>query len=557
MNKNKHLLLWSSLGALALLITAAWQENFLKTWRHIQASARAESGPLDVRLRQIVVPEIRVTDRCVSCHVGMTPGEQVLGGDLVLAAHKPVVHDPAQFGCTVCHGGQGRATDQADAHGDVPFWPEPLIPMRFAWAGCGTCHTHLHVPSLATLQDGRNLLERYDCLACHRLDGRGGTLRPGGAAAIDGPDLSHVGVTDWNHGWYEEHLKNYEQAASSSKSPWRTSFGPLSDADRKAIEGLLESRVGAPQLIEAKAVFHSLGCRGCHKVRGIGGNDGPDLSSEGEKDPNRLDFSHVPGDRTLANWLAEHFRRPDVVVPGSQMPRLGLSDEKIELLTLTMLSLRHSDFPEAYWPKDRIRAERFGEREFSTDGATLYGAFCAACHGPLGEGRRYPGTTPFPAVANPDFLAAADDEFIAESIRRGRPGRRMPAWGDDEGGLRAEEITAVVGHLRQLGGVPEPEAVHTESRWVRADAAAGGQLFATRCAGCHGPQGEGTEAPALNNRALLETAGDDYLVVTISQGRQGTPMPGFRNPSPAFPVLSPSDVESTVAFIRTWEAPSK
>ena len=38
-----------------------------------------------------------------------------------------------------------------DAHGDVPFWPEPLIPLQYAQAGCGTCHSHLKVPQTAVV----------------------------------------------------------------------------------------------------------------------------------------------------------------------------------------------------------------------------------------------------------------------------------------------------------------------------------------------------------------------------------------------------------------------
>lgn len=549
MNKNKHLLLWSSLGVLALLVTAAVQENFLKEWRQVQAGARSESGSIEMRLRQIVVPALDVTDRCVSCHVGMAPGEPALSGSAVLAPHPPVVHDPSSYGCTVCHGGQGRATDKADAHGDVPFWPQPMIPLKYAHAGCGSCHTHLRVPNQAQLQHGKHLVERYDCLACHRIDGRGGTIRPGAAGGMEGPDLSRAGLAGYDANWYEKHLKKFEEATDG---PWKISFGPIDEAERAAIAEYLDSRVAAPQLVEAKSLFHSLGCRGCHKVSGVGGADGPDLTLVGEKDPNRLDYTHVPGKPTFSNWLAEHFRNPPKVVPGSQMPILGLSESQIELLTFYMLSLRRSNFPEAYWPKDRIRAQRFGEREFATDGATLYSTFCAACHGPRGEGMRYPATVPFPSIANPDFLAVASDEFIAQTIRQGRPGRRMPAWHEAEGGLREEEIAELVKYLRQLSGVAEssdPKPRH----WVEADPLRGEQLFARYCAGCHGARGEGTQAPALNNPVLLAAATDTYLVETIGRGRRGTEMPAFREASPVHPALADADIESIVAFIRQWQ----
>jgi len=96
-----------------------------------------------------------------------------------------------------------------------------------------------------------------------------------------------------------------------------------------------------------------------------------------------------------------------------------LTERQIDHLTYYMLSLRRSNFPEAFWPQDRIRAERFGEREFTIDGATLYGTFCAACHGPQGQGLRYPGMTPFPAIGNPDFVAVAgDDSGVVTALKK-------------------------------------------------------------------------------------------------------------------------------------------
>jgi cytochrome c oxidase cbb3-type subunit 3 len=236
------------------------------------------------------------------------------------------------------------------------------------------------------------------------------------------------------------------------------------------------------------------------------------------------------------------------------MPILGLSDPQIDSLNRYMLSLRRSEFPEAYWPTDRVRAQRFGEREFATDGATLFGTFCSACHGATGGGMRYPGTPPFPANGNPDFLAVASDEFLTQTILHGRPGRRMPAWGEQEGGLRSDEIAALVAHLRQLAGVPAPSPDPRGPRWVKADPKIGEMYYARLCAGCHGKAGEGVDAPALNNKILLESATDTYLVETIGRGRRGTAMPAFREAALTHPALTEPEIEAIVAFIRQWES---
>jgi cbb3-type cytochrome c oxidase subunit III len=554
----KHLLLWSSLGTLLVLAWSAIAENFLAEWRRAQRSASGRLAPegaatLPVELRQIVVPDLAVADRCVSCHLGMAPGEQGVPGDRVLTPHPPVVHDPASFGCTVCHGGQGRATTAADAHGNVAHWPEPMLPRRYLYASCGTCHTHLAVPHVEALARGRDLLERSDCLACHRVDGRGGTLRPGGQGGLEGPDLSRAGARGFRADWHAHHLRARDDATAG---PWRASFAPVPAADRRAIEAFLSSRVAAPGLVEAKALFHSLGCRGCHSVGGVGGADGPDLTRVGQRDPGQRSWGGVPGPRTLANWFQEHFRAPARVTPGSLMPELGLGEEQIDQLTFYLFALRRSPLGDRWHPKDRARAEKLGEREFATDGATLYGTFCAACHGQAGEGMRYPGLAPFPAIGNPDFLEIASDELIAETVRRGRPGRRMPAWGEAEGGLRPAEIDAVVRHVRGLGGVAfRPDG--RPRRWANGDVELGARLYASACAGCHGAQGQGAEGPMLANAVLLHSASDGFLAETIRRGRRGTAMAGFERPTPTRAALDAWEVESLVSFIRTWERERK
>ena len=95
--------------------------------------------------------------------------------------------------------------------------------------------------------------------------------------------------------------------------------------------------------------------------------------------------------------------------------------------------------------------------------------------------------------------------------------------------------------------------VQVEENLLRG-APAGGRLFAAYCASCHGKQGEGGEGPALHNRVLLTSASDTYLTETIRRGRRGTSMEGFAHPSTVRPALAGAEIESIVAFIRTWEA---
>jgi len=547
MKKNKYLLLSSSVASLALLMAAAIEENFLKEWRRIQEKGRDEEGAIAVQLRQVVNPQLGVSDRCVSCHVTMAPGEQSVRGGATLSPHKPVVHDPSEYGCTVCHGGQGQATEKADAHGDVPFWPEPMLPKEMSYAGCGACHSALGVPDQEGLRAATLAFERLDCYACHRVDGKGGTRRPDGGG-MEGPDLSRTGLAPYDSSWHEKHVR---KAGEAGQGPWKTAFRPVSEGDLALVKTFLATRVAAPQLVAAKAVFHGAGCLGCHKVSGVGGDDGPDLSQAGFKDPGQVSFEHVPGKGALRDWMTEHFRAPASVVVGSQMPPAPLSEREIQQLTFYTLSLRRRELRDRYLPKDRIRAARFSEREFATDGATLYGAFCSGCHGRDGRGRRVAGLASFPSIANADFLAVAPDELLTRTVEHGRPGRRMPGWRSNSG-LRPEEVRAVVAYVRALGGV-EAEADPKPARWVSGRPSQGRRVYESVCAGCHGAEGRGGEGPALNNKILLASATDTYLVETVSRGRRGTAMRSFLSPSPVQPTLSRGDIEAVVAYLRSLE----
>ncbi len=554
MKKNKQLLLGSSIGVLLLLIVAAYDENFRREWRDIQAAGRNEEGAIAVQLRQVVNPGLGAADRCVSCHVTMGPGEQSVIGAKVLATHRQVVHDPAEYGCTVCHGGQGAATEKDDAHGHVEFWPLPMLPAGMSYAGCGTCHTPLGIPTLTALHTARGVFERLDCMACHRVDGRGGTIRPDGGG-MEALDLSRAGYNGYDAEWYAKHLKKSGEAAAG---PWKASFSTISDEDRESLRVYLSTRVGAAPLVEAKAAFNSTGCLGCHKVSGVGGDEGPDLTRAGEKDPGQVNIHGVPGEPSLANWMGEHFRSPGSLVAGSQMPPLGLGEADVRLLTFYTLSLRRRDVPGNYTPRDRMRATRLGEREFASDAATLFGTFCAGCHGLDGLGRKAPGMAAFPSIANVDFLRVAPEQLIRETIRKGRPGRRMPAW-EREGGLRAGDVDKLVGYLmaRAEPGTGRGVRALRLGHPSQSPPGEGKRLFAAACSGCHGAEGQGGEGPALHNQVLLANATDDYFVETISRGRRGTAMVGFQDPSPVHRTLDAGDIESIVTFLRSWEEKKK
>ncbi len=78
------------------------------------------------------------------------------------------------------------------------------------------------------------------------------------------------------------------------------------------------------------------------------------------------------------------------------------------------------------------------------DGAAVFKQRCSMCHGADGKG--------FPALKTPDFTdpkwqESIQDSELVETIKNGKKGTPMPAFGDK---LSEDEIKAVVAHIRSL-----------------------------------------------------------------------------------------------------------
>jgi mono/diheme cytochrome c family protein len=533
-------LLWAT-AVLSVLVLGALSvapaRAYFSEWRAVQGayngSARKAGLPtVAVAIRQIWKPELAVVDRCASCHLA-TDGATPLAGQPLFAAHPPIPHEPRDMGCTVCHGGEGRATAASSAHGLEGGGLDPMLPRGFYQAGCGTCHSNLKVGSAPLVEKGSALVESSHCRDCHRAGGAKG------AAEIAGGELSTIGLRGYRADW---HIKHIEHSSTAQTGPWATSFAPLADDEVVAVDAFLQGEVGAPRLMAAKSLVYARGCLGCHRVGGVGGDDGPDLSNEGRKSVADLPFAQVTGPRTLVTWLKQHFLDPARVVPGSQMPKLGFTEAETDLLTLYVLSLQTRAIPEALAPRDRVRGLRLGERDFASDGPALFGVFCSACHGPRGEGRKFATlTSVFPAIGEAEFLAVADDNLLRKTLMNGRPGRRMPAWGTKDGGLRPIEIDAIIAFLRGL----EPRAPTAEEvEAAPVDRAAGDALFGRLCRPCHGPAGEGSAvAPPLSATDNPVTHDDNRIYGTVTIGVAGTAMGSFRQ-------LDATALHSLIATVR-------
>lgn len=303
---------------------------------------------------------------------------------------------------------------------------------------------------------------------------------------------------------------------------------------------------GATLLALGDRLSRERGCYSCHRLGGRGGAFGPAIDGVGSKDKHFFPMSNLEGDHTVANWLYEHFLDPQAVVAGSRMKKTPLTPREARALTIYMLSLRTVQLPEEYLPPDKYKALFESRHPPLVSGEALYRQFCYGCHEEAVTGDTDPILEKeLPAIRNPHYLSRISDESLAFIIRRGRPGTEMQAWGVDVGGLRDDEIDAIVSYLAESRQeVSQEDFVALKPQ----DAEAGEALYADNCAVCHGEAGRGDVAPSMTDPVFQEVYDDRLLGLTIRDGIEDTAMPGFKDLD-----MTDQEISDIIAYIRTLD----
>jgi mono/diheme cytochrome c family protein len=650
-------------SVLLLLLVTAWiRESFLPEWKEYQSQyqhlvmERSEEEGFSIdrtrRIREMSPAGLKRTDRCLTCHQGienpsMTDAAQphrLHPGDHLL--HHPV----EKFGCTVCHGGQGRAIDLLNAHGEHPstHWNFPLLHPPYLESSCGKCHLgifsdQVQLEGTGTFLRGKEIFSREGCLGCHRARGVGGIL---------GPDLTQQGEKtkhDYSFtnirgeqtisNWLKEHFRDPEMVSPGSDmlkidlpeddlEALATFTMGLAKPDISyeylGVEALQEFRGTRDRLGPVRA--YAMICSSCHGKQGEGKDyeqyktGVPALSNYDfirVVSPESLQFTlmHGRGGRQMASWLPVHSglsvseidsivfmlearHKPGILVaevsrregntasgndlflqncsmchgekgeggiglPLNNPDMLSVASDR--LITRTLLFGRNTAGMPA-WPGYNagelsnllsfIRTWGNGpEIDPSIElpagdtkkGDLQYHYLCSRCHGEFGEGDTGP------AILTRDFLDLVSDYFLYETISGGRTHTAMFGWTEDvqgEGKLDRQGISDIISYMRQKG---EAERDYIYQGSNPGNALKGKELFLANCAACHGEQGRGIKAPALNNQEFLSTFSNGYLFATLSIGRSGTPMPSWGSGSKDYPSLTSSQRKDIAAYIRSWQ----
>lgn len=555
-------LLVASVATIALLLTAAFRENFLAQWYQVQSDYRKILGQkatddegrrlaqeFRVELKQVTIPALGAVDRCVTCHNGIDDPRMT---DVVLPHrfHSGDVlqkHPADRYGCTICHQGQGLATNFFDAKAEDAYWDYPLLPRELTQATCASCHDASYLaqraPNQVTLlSDGKRLYAEKSCGSCHKLGGRGGTL--GRALDNEGLRTKHQLVltklepphTTWR--WHQAHLLDPAGVVPGSQM-----INPnVTEEEAQALTAYLlslrqrdvpESYL-APDKIEQKfrllhreslageQIYRSY-CSACHLPDGQGSN----YASLGVRAPGigRADFLDVASDQFLLSTLQTG--RPERKMPAMAAANETLSPEEAKSL-VAFLRARAPKTP-SLSEVERARSDRaLGERTYRAD--------CAACHGNRGQGT--PLGTP---LATADRRAAGR-AALYRALAGGTPGTAMPRYS----GYDAATLRSLLDYTALLPTVPGSRA-----GWKlgTGDAAGGKLLFSKSCAGCHGDAGQGKTGPGLATPGFQKAASAEFIAATIVRGRSGTPMPAFGRDNVNYPRLSAQEILDLAAFI--------
>ena len=185
--------------------------------------------------------------------------------------------------------------------------------------------------------------------------------------------------------------------------------------------------------------------------------------------------------------------------------------------------------------------------------AQRYSLYCSVCHGDRGDGASHAqqGLIPPPRdFTDAAFARSITRERLLAAITNGVPGTAMIAWKSELGDAEIAELADYI--LANFVAAPQPTPVTGREPLQATDETL--LIYRESCSVCHGDDGKG----AVWGQASLSTTPRDFttessraeltrdrMIMSVTHGRPGTPMPGFGS------QLDDQQVANIVDYIRT------
>ncbi|MBI3193459.1 MAG: c-type cytochrome, partial [Ignavibacteriae bacterium] len=339
MNKFRIYFAVSSVVFLLVLVISPFKD-FFREWKWYQYAYNnlvkdlpQKTQPADIGIKQIWIRKMDKVDRCVTCHLGLKE-KALIDAKQPFRTHPHIYHDFEDYGCTICHEGQGPATTYKESVGKVKYWDRPIFPKKYMEAACAKCHKESKVKQAPILTLGRKLIEESNCVGCHKIEGYRGNWVP----SLDG-----IG-SKVNRTWLFNWLKNPKTYFSTTKMP---NF-QLSNDEIILLTDFLMAQKSFPNNIsleplplqlttatdEQKTTLEEIGstrfrearCISCHRINGKGGSVATDLGMVASK--------------VSKQWLYNYIKFPKHLQPNVEMPRYRFSENEL----IGMVSYMESEF---------------------------------------------------------------------------------------------------------------------------------------------------------------------------------------------------------------------
>ncbi len=326
-----------------------------------------------LQVYQTYLEDLNVTDRCMSCHVGIDRSEGFLQEQPYASHSNREIylgnHPPEKFGCVLCHEGQASATTGVEeAHGEVEYWLSPINRGAMAQSSCIRCHSEgKEVEGGERLWQGRRLFDELGCYGCHETAGFGTDKQ-----RMIGPSLKNI-KDKAKAGWLTAWIKDPKAFRPTTRMP---DFR-LTEEESQAIAAYLWQHADGKgladetpsfddeQLSQGDFAFEQVGCMACHTYNEEETTKGfaPHLAGVGEK----MNYG----------FLVEWIMNPKGKEPLTRMPGFRLNQDKARLIAGYLIqkavrNVPHQSHPVTAWLEDK---------EYARAGEGLIKAYgCFGCH---------------------------------------------------------------------------------------------------------------------------------------------------------------------------------